>query len=241
MAIIRDSQGPGVIVAWWLGGLFLVSFAAPLSWGLLGRMPIWLAWQVNPMLTFLDLFALTVVGKAVWATLGYLKFGRLSLCVTGNRPAIGGELEATLTLPRVAFAAKYLTVELRCIEIGRPDDGARMDTRQLRNVRVGGVQASSNGRAVRCSWLCNVASSIRPWRFACRSRRDCPNPRGRARAKRPRQAGFTTLGNSASGRKCRAPTLRGRLKSRWRGSCPRKRKGAEAPRLPSSSCFLLVT
>jgi hypothetical protein len=140
MAIIRDSQGPGVIVAWWLGGLFLVSFAAPLSWGLLGRMPIWLAWQVNPMLTFLDLFALTVVGKAVWATLGYLKFGRLSLCVTGNRPAIGGELEATLTLPRVAFAAKYLTVELRCIEIGRPDDGARMDTRQLRNVRVGGVQ-----------------------------------------------------------------------------------------------------
>lgn len=140
MAIIRDDQGAGVIVAWWLGGLFLLSFAAPLSWALLGRMPIWIAWQVNPLLIFLDLAALTVLGKAGWATLGYLKFGRLSLFLGGSRPAIGGQLDATLTLPRAAFAAKRLTVELRCIEVGRPQDGPQMDARELRKTSLGGLQ-----------------------------------------------------------------------------------------------------
>ena len=139
MAIIRDGQGPGVIVAWWVGALIVLTLAAPLSWGLFGRMPIWLAWQVNPVIIFLDLFALIVVGKAAWATLSYLKFGGLSLYLAGDRPAVGGQLEATLSLPRAAFAARQLTVELRCVEMGRPDEGARMDTRQVRKARLGGL------------------------------------------------------------------------------------------------------
>ena len=140
MAItIRDGQGPGVIVAWWLGSFILLILAVPLTWALLGRMPWWLSWQVNPMITFLDLFALVVVGKAAWATLGYLKFGQLALRLADGRPAIGGQLNATLTLPRAAFAAKRLTVEFRCVEIGRPDDGSRMDARKLQKVRLGGL------------------------------------------------------------------------------------------------------
>lgn len=139
MAIIRDGQGPGVIVAWWLGSFILLSLAVPLTWAFLGRMPIWVAWQFNPMIMFLDLAALTTLGKAAWATLAYLKFGALSLRLP-TRPAIGGELEAMLSLPRAAFGAKYLIVELRCIEIGRPYDGPQMDARELRKVRLGSVQ-----------------------------------------------------------------------------------------------------
>jgi hypothetical protein len=169
MAItIRDSHDAGALVGWWVGAVLLLGVAIPvLAVYFTGVFPPGFSWIFYPLVGSAALAGAIVLYKAVTATLGHLRFGRLTLRISGNAPAVGGELDARLSLPA---GAEKMSVELVCMELGRAQDEPLQPRSVARSV------ARAGGRAARQGPVVERRAELR-----CRRGDPHPDPRRTAR------------------------------------------------------------
>jgi hypothetical protein len=153
MAItIRDSHDAGALVGWWVGAVLLLGVAIPvLAVYFTGVFPPGFSWIFYPLVGSAALAGAIVLYKAVTATLGHLRFGRLTLRISGNAPAVGGELDARLSLPA---GAEKMSVELVCMELGRAQD----EPLQPRSVARSVARARADGLRGRVLWSSGALS-----------------------------------------------------------------------------------
>lgn len=153
MAItIRDGYDARTLVAWWIGALLVLVVAIPiLIVYFTGAFPPGFGWIFYPLVGSAALAGAIVLYKAVMATLGHLRFGRLTLRISGNAPAVGGELDARLSLPA---GAEKMSVELVCMELGRAQD----EPLQPRSVARSVARARADGLQGRIVWSSGALS-----------------------------------------------------------------------------------
>lgn len=121
---VKDQQDFFAITYWWRAGFLMLPLAGAFAYVLVFvGFPVGLNLVFGPMAMLVILATPIVFYRAGHATLSYLRFGRVSLRLVGDDPRVGGRFAAMLAVPKAAAAAKRVTAELVCIELGRPYDG----------------------------------------------------------------------------------------------------------------------